>query len=935
MAINKTTDATKDKIRRKSAQFLPDNPSARGMKADDIRKAFYMPVTDTADSILYEMDRIVDEANTELGAMDKALENEKSAREKADYALQGEIDANATNIDDLQNELGDFKTKTENNLNGKVNNEDFNARMTPLENTSKEHTSQITALQTVTTGNSRSYVVPDFITLADILTMGRWDIGTDTYYTQNLITGDNLLIIEKNVPDFWFEATRDTSREADVYTHIVTDEEGNEIATDYELRVFSYPDGGEESVQVGLLHILESDYTVIEGYSKSASRSATEAAESASAASDSAESAEASAGEAATYKTSAAESAAAAEESASRAEEAVGIGPTTNTVSGETVNIKNATNVNVSVSGKNVSLIENRLKSTSKNGLTATVNADKSVTINGTATAETDFPMQDDYSEPFAFLENVTYYLTGCPVGGGASTYMLKLDWKNENEQWAAKTDVGSGAYWFCETSYTPSAFAFRIRVAANAVLDNVTFYPMFSRYEDAPYTPYGEEVSVDGETITVTNNQTGEGVSVTVNPDGTTDDIPLFDDMSLSVKEYLIMTATYTTAGIAKDINAIKEMVNDHERRITALENDGVASYFKEEVETTVDTIIEKTEGCALVLNVLTDTHENLSDSESVRICNETYANVKAVNDRVWCDALIHLGDSCESSRSLYPDWKTVNAHLHSTRKRLSACNAHSVMLVGNHDGISSLYPDEHKTFNAMYAYTRDYVKRNGASPYGYMDFEDRRIRCIFLATSMYLDYSGRGTTSLQWAQVQWLADVLNATEDGWHVLAFAHYSPYDEAYQPSKNYVSSKQYGAVIGLLDAFNKHTAYQFSYETDISLHVDFTEKPNARTVGLFTGHGHYDRVVKDNSYVSAYALSYPIVMTACARLEQETEIPDDNADGVVDADVVTPARTTKTVTQDLWDTLVYRPDENKIYMLRFGAGEDREIGLSSV
>lgn len=33
-------------------------------------------------------------------------------------------------------------------------------------------------------------------------------------------------------------------------------------------------------------------------------------------------------------------------------------------------------------------------------------------------------------------------------------------------------------------------------------------------------------------------------------------------------------------------------------------------------------------------------------------------------------------------------------------------------------------------------------------------------------------------------------------------------------------------------------------------------------------------------------------------------------------------------------QDCWDVMVYVPDEEKIYLVRFGAGEDREIDLST-
>lgn len=615
-------------------------------------------------------------------------------------------------------------------------------------------------------------------------------------------------------------------------------------------------------------------------------------------------------------------------------------GVTTRTIRASAVSIKNPISVEVKAETinlfsywKNPNIVNNTLVD---NGITYTYNEDGSITANGT-TAETESTCVFSTAAAFPICLG-DYYLTGCPSGGSLSTYYIKFDFKNETGVWGSFSDIGTGGKWTAESEYVSSSAQGAIRIYPGVTVENLTFYPMLSRVENADFAPL---VCLEEEKLTVVDNEFNTTNALTINADGTVGDIPVYNDMTLTVPNGVIMDVTYQTVNNKNEeqIKALAEQTTDHERRIQTIENgeivsSAIPSYFEEEINTTVETILEKSQNPCLILNILSDSHEDYTVNEQVRICNEMYANIKAVNERVYCDGLIHLGDSCGSPQAIYPDWQTVVRHLNSTRSRLSKCNNHSVMLVGNHDGINSLYPDEKKTFNAMYAYNRDYVKRNGKSPYGYMDFEDMKIRCVFLATNIYSDYSQRGITALGWEQVKWFAEVISQMEDGWQILAFAHYSPYDEAYEESNNYIASNQYRCLVRILNAFNIHTKLTFSYSTDISLDLDFTNKTSTKTIALFTGHGHYDRVIQNNTYVTDYELSYPIIMTACARLEQEDEKPDDNADGTADADVISPARMTKTVTQDLWDTMVYSPTENKIYMIRFGAGEDRVIDLTS-
>lgn len=73
--INQVSNETESAMLRKSAFGLPNRPSESGMKAEDIKKAFYKSLIDSENSILSELKRVINEAN------EADLEIEKSAEE--------------------------------------------------------------------------------------------------------------------------------------------------------------------------------------------------------------------------------------------------------------------------------------------------------------------------------------------------------------------------------------------------------------------------------------------------------------------------------------------------------------------------------------------------------------------------------------------------------------------------------------------------------------------------------------------------------------------------------------------------------------------------------------------------------------------------------------------------------------------------------------
>lgn len=73
--IKNVSAETKSAISRKSAQTLPNNPSERGYSAEEIKRRFYQPTLDAANSAIAEIDRVVNEANKTFSQVSDELDN--------------------------------------------------------------------------------------------------------------------------------------------------------------------------------------------------------------------------------------------------------------------------------------------------------------------------------------------------------------------------------------------------------------------------------------------------------------------------------------------------------------------------------------------------------------------------------------------------------------------------------------------------------------------------------------------------------------------------------------------------------------------------------------------------------------------------------------------------------------------------------------------
>ena len=135
-------------------------------------------------------------------------------------------------------------------------------------------------------------------------------------------------------------------------------------------------------------------------------------------------------------------------------------------------------------SGKN--LLKNEAISQTIEGITYTVNADKSVTANGTATGDSVFAINDKMSG--WTLKPQKYNLSGCPSSGGTGGKYRLQYWGNAT---GAVQDVGSGA--ILDLTGADTSYNVSIVIPSGTTMNNATFYPMIrlASIADPTYEPF------------------------------------------------------------------------------------------------------------------------------------------------------------------------------------------------------------------------------------------------------------------------------------------------------------------------------------------------------------------------------------------------------------------------------------------------------------
>lgn len=299
-------------------------------------------------------------------------------------------------------------------------------------------------------------------------------------------------------------------------------------------------------------------------------------------------------------------------------------------------------------------------------------------------------------------------------------------------------------------------------------------------------------------------------------------------------------------------------------------------------EIRQCIDTVQRYRCGSPLVFTLLADTHMTVNGT-----WKDTAATMKAVDEAVCPDAVIHLGDLTDGILSkeycrYYAD--IVLSDMKSICPKV-------YMTIGNHDTNYFRGNPDLLTEEEIYDYYLADIEATGKREkqlWYYDDYEDRKLRLYFLHS---YDFHEQVRYGYPMEEIEWLMQSLHALPDAYRVIVFSHEAP-----------IARLDYWAA----EVRNGEKLLEELEEWHIA--------HGRRIMAFIHGHTHADYVYEEKAF--------PIIAIGSSKCEYFTDKKPEGA--------VAYRRVRHTVTQELWDTLIVDTEENTLRFVRFGAGPDREI-----
>ena len=358
---------------------------------------------------------------------------------------------------------------------------------------------------------------------------------------------------------------------------------------------------------------------------------------------------------------------------------------------------------------------------------------------------------------------------------------------------------------------------------------------------------------------------------------------------------------ATSTPVSLALFIPA-GTVLNNNEYRLTLFKATAslypaIATYFADEMTDTIEKVRSANDEPSLVFPIVTDIHRFSSDATKETF-EEMIANITTFANHVKCDFMLNLGDVTDGDESQ----AVTLARGYDCTEKFNGIGIPYFFSLGNHDtnpyGNGQNLFDINEIYKAWYQGNGKMTTRNfdtNGTDY-YVDFDDCKVRLIVLNANNVQN----GGTKYAYASetIAWMPNALN-TE--YRVIIAVHQSPIRTQ---NDGGVATANAGGIITALEAF----------------------VGSGKTLIMLSGHTHRD---------IAFIKPWVNIVNVCQRFtEHEARTNAGDITGYID-EVVNPARTSNTYTEDAWTIGVYKTIHNDLHMIRFGAGNDRIFHLTPI
>ena len=303
---------------------------------------------------------------------------------------------------------------------------------------------------------------------------------------------------------------------------------------------------------------------------------------------------------------------------------------------------------------------------------------------------------------------------------------------------------------------------------------------------------------------------------------------------------------------------------------------------WFEQEIAETAASIRREDSPHTMKLCLLTDTHYTVNGT-----WEDTLHNIRCMTAHIRYDAIVHMGDLTDG---MLPK-RLTRKYVENMICDLEDCGVPLYIVPGNHD--SNYFRNRRNAFSIeeMKRLYRLYGNEHDTGLDYFIDVPEFSLRMIFLssfddAAPIRYGYTER--------QLRWLEDVLMSSVPGTKFLVFSHDAPLAKLDYWSFHVRNGE---ALLDILEKYNASEDYQIA--------------------GFFYGHTHADHIFEE--------CSFPVISTGCAKLEYFTDKKPQGA--------FAWPREADTVTQDLWDSVLIDFERQRLKLIRFGAGIDREVSFA--
>ena len=478
------------------------------------------------------------------------------------------------------------------------------------------------------------------------------------------------------------------------------------------------------------------------------------------------------------------------------------------------------------------------------------------------------------------------------------------------------------------------------IKAGDTATFIYSTYYRLISIDRDYATKEYVDEAI---ESIDVTNQLTNYALktelptktSQLTNDSGYITSIPsdYVTDEELNAKNYAVTGHTHSQY-------ASTSYVQSQIANLTSGSN--IPSYVLTEAEMIANKVIEKRNAYSLVISAMSDLHTTGTDTSATGVLH-AFQGINEIDKITEVDLVTIHGDVCVvyMDETYQEAFKYVKTCMNEVTKNIPL-----IHMQGNHDDLP-----EDSTEVARQKYYR-YIGSNNKGVvtdfenrfrnYGYMDFDELRIRYIYLSS---VDASEYERTSNEWItpmQFKWFINTAldfsnKEGADDWQWIVGTHH-PLNTEMGASSNTAMK----LLRGVLQAYTKKQSGSFQlYHTDVTseLHTISYDFTNVKQKMICHVHGHIHNY-RVEWFDDVLSITVP---NACFGRNNEygthTSYNDTVRQYFGDIDENGNQRqynkVSGTANDTAFVTLVIDPRvDKKIYVYSYGAGIDREIDLTT-